>query len=255
MTSMVTIHLLAASFATTVFGVGAMGQGSAVISPMSAVVGTSQQIISFQINNQLEGELRLKLTKQCEIDGVSFSDADCDTYFKMQGPEIGIDGVLRIERGRSVSMELFLKRTVEKYALFKPLFAPESREASEQEIPFEFRYQPGYLFLLQPDMSPLRIAEFKTRQDENSRFAVWEFDLTSLRAPSVMTISAKLIDKSTKRLVRFLRIANEKMLDPARKKLALEGAFAPAAEQTSVCYELIVQRFGNKQMEKYTDCP
>jgi len=238
-------------------GSRSLAQGTAVVLPLSKVVTSAQEVITFQIHSQVNEELRLKVDYFCEVDGVELSSVDCLKNFVLSFDRPLNDQILQLpDSSTSAQGTLTLTNSPQKYAFFKPLFAPvSSAEKRKEGLSFDFKYQPGYLFLIKPDQPSIQSLSYSERITNDAKIAHFELDLSSLTMPHVASISAKIMDKSSRKLIRFVRLASEKILDPKRMKIEMEAPYGAPNLATQTCYELIIQWNSSTSMQKLTSCP
>jgi hypothetical protein len=234
----------------------ALSQGAAAILPLSKGVSEANDVISFYIHNLLEEALTLTYTPICDIDGKEFENAPCLEAFSIVFDAKLQENKFTLEKGKSMKGEVRLNKSNIKFAIFKPLFKPvlSRANAKANTIQFNFGYQPGYLFLIAPSKEHLTAPSFDTYVVKDARRARLKFDLTTLSAPQIVSVSLKLNDRKTKKLVRFVRVASQKIVDPRRVSMDLEDEFAPADDKTNVCYEAVVQNISAKDLYQLSNC-
>lgn len=235
-------------------------QGSAVLTPMSAFTVDPAATLTFHINNRAEDALKMKIQWKCDVDGKDLEGQACLDMFQVEfDSSTDIKDVLEIPvRGRvQVAVRLKGDKAKEqiKYAIFKPMFKPEvKKEAKENSIAFEFAYQPGMLFLVHPSDEKLTSVKFSTDVLLDARRAKFDFDLRSIKVPSVASISSKIYDVKTKKVMRFMRMASSKIIDPRRETLTLETEFAPKTEKADVCYQAFIENITSKSIYSISNC-
>ena len=243
----------------TVFGfmLSATGfaQGSMVIMPMSKHVLKQQDVVSMNVHNQLQVPLLADVNLECEIDGQGLAGEDCTKYFRLKlGGEINPKKI-EIPKSGSIAGDVEMILAAKRYGLLKPVFSPISSGGKKGDgVAFEFSYQPGYLILINPDPVTLGLPKFSTRVNGDQKVAMFELDLTTLTMPAVASISAKILDKKTKKMMRFARLASDKIFDPIRKTVTLEAGYAPAKDESETCFDLIVQWASTTTLQKLSSC-
>jgi len=227
----------------------AFSQGAAVILPLSkAVVGTSTAI-DFRIFNRVQSDLKLKITPKCDVDSQELEGDACLKFFRMNFDVDQKDSAITIKKGLHAKGSISLTTNeIKNYAFFKPQFNPEMNLPKINEgIRFVFNYQPGYLFIINPTLEKLPAPTVKIHKSDKSKIAQFYFDTTKLTSPQVVSISAKIKDKKTKKMLRFVRLASDKIVDPRRGDLRLDGEFAKLNHKGKICYDIIVQNHSVQQ--------
>lgn len=234
----------------------AFGQGAAVVTPLSRTLSGSDGVIEFYIHNRLNRELPLRYQAFCEVDGIEKKAQECDATFDVNLASLAKDGLITIPTGGRIEGRVFLKNKEIRYGFFKPLFEPilESDKPGSG-VQFQFKYQPGYLFLVKPSDEKISKVTFDTYIMGTTRRARFKLELFGLSMPQEISVSVKIVDKATKKLLRFVPLAKEKIADPRRGTLDLEGDFAGAENKSDVCYQLFVENRTRKDFYKVTDCP
>ena len=238
-----------------VHGSVTFAQGSAVVLPMSKYVLKQEDRISFQVHNQLNSHMMMDVNYRCEVDGEDLDGDICMKYFTVKfGSEMNLKKI-EIPQLSSVRGEVSLQLPVKRFALFKPIFTPmTTHEKKTEGVAFDFSYQPGYIFLVSPEPANLSLPKFTVRSTNTEQVAIFDFDIAEMVTPAIASISAKIIDKENKKMMRFTRLASEKIIDPRRKTLRLEAGYAPPGDKTFACYELLVQWVSDKRIQKITNC-
>jgi hypothetical protein len=234
------------------------GQGALAIIPISSYTADKQAILKTSIQNLTEKTVKFEFVPDCDIDGELLAGAACDKFFKYVTDATVKSGGYEITSKERAAIGVSLISPIKSYALFRPLIRPllATDTPVGQGISFEFNYRPGFLFLVKPSEDRLAIQDFSTRVSDTARIATFKFNIKNFKTPHIANISAKLISKSSKKLVRFARLAEEKIIDPRREILELEVEYgAPKDPQDSLCYELFVQeKFDGVPLNKSTNC-
>ena len=232
------------------------GQGAAVVMPLSKSVASKDETIVFFIHNRTDDLLTMAYTPKCDVDGVDHEGQIClDTFAMTCGAEIK-DNLIKVAKEGSLRCEVRLTSGKGRFALFKPVFTPSASgdNGKPNAIPFTFSYQPGYLFLLKPAADRFTNIQFDTYVVDNARRARFKINLKELAVPQVVSFSAKILDKKTKKLLRFVRLASDKIADPKRGLLELEDNFANGADQSDVCYQAFVENKSAKDFYNLDGC-
>ena len=235
----------------------AFGQGSAAILPLSKGVSSADASITFYVHNLLDQELELAYSPKCDLDGTEQEGQPCLDVFQVTFDTKLTDGSFKIPPREKFRGELSLKKKDGRYVLYKPVFRPVLPPDPKKEtegVRFELAYQPGYLFILKPEGERLAHPTFDTYILGEARRARFHFDTSKLTMPQVLSVSVKLKDPKTKKMVRFVRLASEKIVDPKRKQLDLEDEFAQANDTSNVCYDAIVQNAAAKDVYELSNC-
>ena len=233
----------------------ARAQGSAVVMPMSKYVLNKDEVVNFSIYNQLNEALLLNITPKCDVDGQILEGEQCAQFFSLQFQSGASSGKVDVAKGGSVQASVKLVGGPKRYALFKPLISPVfNKKSSESSVGFEFRYQPGYLFIISQEKSEFPPPKVSFRSTSEEKIAVLDFDLKSLPMPSVATLSAKVIDQKSNKLIRFVRLASEKIFDPARGQIKLEAGYASPKDERAICLDIIVQWLATNSVQKINSC-
>lgn len=230
-------------------------QGSAVVMPMSKYVLNKDEVVNFHIYNQLSETLLLDITPKCDVDGRIFEGEQCAKYFSLQMQSGVSGGKIDVPKGGSVQGSVKLVGFVKRYALFKPLIAPVfNKKSSGSSVGFEFRYQPGYLFVISQEKTEFTVPKVSFRSTSEEKLVVLDFDLKSLPMPSVATLSAKVMEQKSNKMIRFVRLASEKIFDPARGQIKLEAGYAPPKDERAICLDIIVQWLSSNSIQKINTC-
>lgn len=230
-------------------------QGAAVIMPLSKHVTSADEVISFFIHNRLDTDLKLKYSPRCDVDGTEQSDEDCLKVFSVTFDIPVKSQEIVIPKGGRLRGDVHLTKKELKFALFKPLFVPVLDAPKENSaVRFDLSYQPGYLFVVNPVKERISKLDFDSYVLANARRARLKLDLTSLSMPQVVSVSAKLLDAKSKKTLRFVRLASDKIVDPKRKVLELESDFAGPEDKTEVCYQAFVESQTTKEIYNSSNC-
>jgi hypothetical protein len=230
-------------------------QGTAIVMPMSKYVFSKDEAVVFTIHNQLSEPLTFEVIPKCDVDGEVLEGKQCLNYFAMDFSGEFRSGKIEVPKAGSVQGKVRLNASPKRYALYKPLIAPvRNKKKLGGGVGFEFRYQPGYLFLVAPEKAEFPMPNVTFRSSEQEKLAVLDFDLKSLTMPSPASISAKIIDKSSGKMLRFVRLASEKIFDPARGQVKLEAGYAPPKDEHVICLDIIVQWLSTNTVQKINNC-
>ncbi len=236
----------------------ALAQGALAITPMSSQSADRQAVLRSSIQNMTAKTVVFELKMDCDVDGVELSGAACEKNIRFTTDGVNKGGQYEIPGNGRLSISASLIGTVESYALFKPFIRPlmQIEKNGASGVAFEFNYRPGFLFLIRPAEESLAVESFSTRTNDTARIANFSFDIKNFKSPHVATISAKLVNSSTGQLVRFARLAEDKIIDPRRAKLELETEYAKLTDQESpLCYELYVQeKKSGASLQKLSNC-
>jgi len=233
----------------------AFAQGAAVVMPMSKYVFSKDEVVDLQIHNQLDDHLLLNITPKCEVDGTILEGKECSKFFALDFAHGGNVDKIDVPKNGSIQGSVRLIGAPQRYALYKPLIAPvNNKKPLNGGVSFEFRYQPGYLFIINADKAEFGMPRLSSRSTSEEKIAVLDFDLKSLTMPSVASVSAKVIDKKSNKMIRFVRLASEKIFDPARGSITLEAGYAPPKDDAVICLDIIVQWLSTKSLQKINNC-
>lgn len=233
----------------------ANGQGSAVVMPLSKAVTDPSESVVFYIHNQIEETLSLSYDLKCDIDGKDEQGEVCAAAFDAQFDIAPKDGKIVIPKHGKVTGNVRLKNKGVRFALYKPIFTPLlPADQKENLVTFQMKYQPGYLFLVRPGDEKISQGDFRTVDTETARRFKFQLDISNLTVPQVIGVTVKVLKKADKKLVRLVRVASDKIADPKRKTLDLEGDFAEKGDKTEVCYEMYITNLGSKAIDKRTNC-
>jgi hypothetical protein len=233
-----------------------LAQGAAVIMPLSKALSVATEVVSFDLFNRLESALTLSVSIKCDVNGQELEGIACDPYFEMT-PLTPLDSdSITIPQNGKWTARVRLKDPNIEFAIFKPLFVPQIKDDSQNEstVRFDLAYQPGYLWVLKPSQKELKDLTFSTYALQNSKRAKFVFSLKELDKPQVWNLSAKILEASNGQLVRFIRLANDKILDPKRQEMTFEGEYAQANDDREVCYELFVENVLIQKIYKIGNC-
>lgn len=198
----------------------------------------------------------------CTIDNEHFSGSDCEKYFlfDLSSNILRDKNTLSIPPNTQVKKDIILKRKPENgkpfYALFSPIFTVINNQSNKKDtVKFEFRFAPGILFAYNPQKENLSSPSFSTFiNKKNIRNVRFEFDLSNLKYPQVVTLNAKIIDRKTKKMIRFVDLSRDKIIDPKRKKLIVyEEIDENKGDEKSLCYVMYVIEKLTKSVYKLQD--
>lgn len=231
------------------------GQGAAVIIPMSQYILDKSEPANFHVHNQLQRNLAMNIDIKCDVDGMEMNGEECLNIFQIKIDNNVNPRRIEIMKSGSLRGRVELIKSPKQYALLKPIFSPDKvGESKYNAVSFDFSYQPGYLFLLSSQTPNLTNPTYTTRVVNDEKFAVFEFDLKDFTMPAVASISAKIAAVDTKKTIRFVRLASEKIIDPRRKSLTLESSFASSKDEAKTCFDLIIQWISSKSIQKISNC-
>ncbi|MES2613801.1 MAG: hypothetical protein V4591_00125 [Bdellovibrionota bacterium] len=193
----------------------------------------------------------LQYTPGCIINNQKLSGDDCKKYFDFNLTDMyenELTGVIGIPPNKQIDKEVVLKyKPVGNepfYAIFNPLFTviDASSTRKKDSVSFQFRFSPGALFVYNPKKDELSLTSFTTNFDQKKvRSVRFEFDLNKLKYPQVVSVNAKIIDKKTKKIIRFIDLSKDRIVDPSRKTLELsESIDTEKGDASSLCYELYI---------------
>ncbi len=227
----------------------AFAQGIAAVAPMSKSAGPGDSSISFLVQNLTANEIQLSYQPECDVGGLEVKGEECLKAFDVNFLPPPVEGVFTVPQSGRVEGSVSLKNTNIEFALFKPIFEPANNPSAKKPegVAFEFGYQPGYLFIVKPKAQELAPPRFSTIVQGSNRRVRFSYMLDTLTMPALLNISAKIINKSDKKLIRFLSLAREKIADPKRAILELESDFTLASNKDPVCFQIFVDdRFAKK---------
>lgn len=221
----------------------AFGQGGGAVLPLSAVMTSSSDEISFTVYNYSPNDLDFQIDAACDIDGTESTGDNCYKHFKLNFDVEFSNGVVRVPKGgRANGLVSLMNSENLKFALFKPIIDPlYPQELGKNSVAFKINYQPGYLFLLKPADERLSKVLFNTTINADQRRGNFEFDLSGLKLPQEVNVSAKFMDKNSGKLIRFVPLVKNKIVDPRRGKLQVSGDFSGAENKSPVCAQIFIQ--------------
>jgi hypothetical protein len=237
------------------FETRAVAQGSAVIMPMSQYLMKQEKTASFNVHNQLKNPMTMDVAYECEVDGVAIKSDECTRYFNLKISNEINPKKFEIQSSGSVEAYVQMIQAAKRYALFKPVFSPiVAGDSRSNSVAFDFSYQPGILYILNADPVSIATPKFSTRVTDTEKIAVFDLDLQTMTMPAVASISAKIMDKDSKKMMRFVRLASDKIIDPYRKTVTLEAGYAPPKDTSNACFEVIIQWLSTKSLQKLSNC-
>lgn len=232
------------------------GQGAALITPMSDVSLEPARILDFAIFNRLQKELVLTVKHYCEIDNKEYEGIACDQYFRVNYSDGYLNERLTLGAQKNISVKVQLKNFAVKYALFKPKFEPLEEKQPKKGIRFVFGYQPGFLYLVKADnKTKLKKPVAAILDNGENKLIHFKFDVTKLPMPQILNISARVTNKKTGKTVKLVKMATNKIVDPSRKTLDIQGIYGDAGFKDDVCYQLYIKPVSkNGKLYKIKGC-
>jgi hypothetical protein len=233
------------------------GQGAVIVDPISKAVYDKSETVNWSVYNRLDQPLKVKITPHCLVDGRELKEKDCDAFFRLEDSGVASEKLIEIPANQKHQLLVRSIGKIEKYGLYKPIFDPVlTDQPVASGVKFVFNYQPGALFLLNPSFEKLELPKATKAKGLKHSAIMFEFDLKHLANPQVVNISAKVFEKNSKKVVKLLRLANEKIVDPTRNPLNLEVVWGELNDQREVCYELIIQNQSfKKDIYTMSGCP
>lgn len=202
----------------------------------------------------------LQYSFACIVNNEKLEGDACKKYFDFNLSDLYEDeskSVVAIPAHKQIDKDVTLKYKPAGdepfYAIFNPLFTiVDSASQKKDSVSFQLRFSPGILFVYNPQKEQLSLTSFKTSIDTKKvRSVNFEFDLSKLKYPEVVSINAKIIDKKSKKIIRFLDLSKDRILDPLRKKLSLsENIDTEKGDDNSLCYELYIMENLTKSFYK-----
>lgn len=234
----------------------AQAQGGGAVLPLSLVVDAASAEIPFAIYNYGAEDLNFKIDPVCDLDGTEKTGNECYKIFSLTFDLEWKDGVIRVPKGgRANGVLKLLDAGNLRFALFKPIVDPlYAQELGKNAVAFKINYQPGYLFILKPAFERLSKFTFATSVGAEQRRGNFEFDISSLTMPQEINVSAKFTEKGSGKLVRFVPLVKNKIVDPRRGKLQVSADFAPSSMKGPVCAQLFVQSRSTKASYRLDAC-
>jgi len=196
----------------------------------------------------------------CIINNEKMLGDECKKYFDFNLSDLYEDAsknTLVVSSHKQIDKDVNLKYKPKEdepfYAIFNPTFTViDNLSQKNDTVSFQLRFSPGILFVYNPQKEQLNLASFKTSIDNKKvRSVNFSFDLTTLKYPEVVSINAKIIDKKTKKIIRFLDLSKDRIIDPTRKTLTLsENIDTEKGKEDSLCYELYIMENLTKSFYK-----
>jgi hypothetical protein len=246
------------SLSVAVFGHAqlAKAQGGGAVLPLSAVSLAASADIPFTVYNYGDSDLDFRIDPVCDLDGTEKTGEDCFKVFSLSFDVEMKNGIIRVPKGgRANATVKLLDAGSMRFALFKPIVDPLfPQELGRNAVAFKINYQPGYLYILKPAEEKLQSFTFATSANKEQRRANFEFDISALTMPQEVNVSAKISDKASGKLIRFVPLVKNKIVDPRRKKLQVSSDFAPASSKGAVCAQLFVQSSSVKSSYRLDAC-
>lgn len=251
------ISLVISTFVGLFISTALRAQGALTVNPISGYTAEKQGVLKVTIQNLTDKKIRFEIVRDCDIDGSEYSGKECDNFFKISTDAPEKNKNFELESHARASLTVSLAKNINSYALFKPLIRALFDDGLPKNgIGFEFNHRPGMLFLIKPGSDKLTDVTFSTTTSQTARVATFNFDVKKFSSPRVTNVSAKLLNASSKKLLRFARLAEEKIVDPRREILKLEveyGRLEDPAE--TLCYELYIQDKSTQGgLDKLTNC-
>ncbi|WP_186648704.1 hypothetical protein [Fluviispira vulneris] len=222
-------------------------KGDIFVAPISSYSVNAEEM-SLTLANTSESVKKFFYKSRCIINKVEYEDDACSKYFAFDLTGFLKENIITIPANtqKKIPIKLLIKpKDKEEFsAFFTPVFTIISDlDRPKNSVGFEFKFAPGILFAWNSTSAKLDLQEFKTRNSkEGVRIAQFTFDISKLSSPQVVNVNAKIIDSKTNKLIRFLDLGKEKIIDPRRKKLVLKGEIDKSKEnEKNLCYELLFQ--------------
>lgn len=213
-----------------------------MVTPMSDVSLDPNKVLSFSIFNRVDKEVTLTVKHFCDIDRKEFKETQCEKYFRVNYSDGFRNNQLVIKAQQTISVKVQLKDFSVAYALFKPKYEPLEEEKQKKGIKFVFGYQPGFLYLVKPDnTSKLTKPKVSTVINEKYKVIKFQFDVSAFNSPQILNLSARITDKKTAKTIKLVKLASNKIIDPTRKTLDLQGIFADADFAKDICYDIYIK--------------
>ena len=202
----------------------------------------------------------LEYSLACIVNNEKLTGDGCKKYFDFNLTDLYEDeakGIIAIPPHKQIDKDVSLKYKPKGdepfYAIFNPMFTVvDSTSQKKDTVAFKIRFSPGILFVYNAKKEQLNLTSFKTSIDTKKvRSVNFNFDLVSLKYPEVVSINAKIIDKKTKKIIRFLDLSKDRIIDPTRKTLTLsENIDTEKGDENSLCYELYIMENLTKSFYK-----
>ncbi|KAB8032175.1 hypothetical protein [Fluviispira multicolorata] len=221
--------------------------GSIFVSPISAFsVNSDEMFLTLANTSNTLGKFIFK--SKCIVNKVEYVDKGCEKFFSFDLSGMLQDNIITLPANTQKKIPIKLLNKPNGKEEFSAFFTPEFTVASDVDRPknslgFDFKFVPGILFSWNSASPKLDLQEFKAKNSkEGVRSVNFVFDISKLSNPQVVSVNAKIIDSKTNKLIRFLDLGKEKLIDPRRKKLVLKGEIDKSKEnEKGLCYELLLQ--------------
>jgi hypothetical protein len=233
-----------------------LAQENIAVNPLSSHVGDERSPLNITIQNISSSPLNVEIKHFCDVDGVNYSGDDCLRYFELSVGSKDFSPVQKLASHSRADVAIRLKSQVTRYALYKPVIKQmKEKSPLRKGVGFEFDYQPGALFLIAPEARKYDLPKFDLKLDGGRKIVRFEWDLESWKTPQVLSVSAKIIDKNTRKIIKFVRLADGRIVDPSRKRVVLQSEITSGDQAPSACYEVfITPHYGEKIVQNISNC-
>lgn len=232
------------------------GAENIAISPLSSHVGSERQPLHVTIQNIGIQAQKVEIVHYCDVDGSNLTGDACLAFFEVTKENKDVPSQITVEAGGRVDLGVRLKSHVSHYALYKPLIRPlVEKSPLAKGVGFEFNFQPGMLFLLDPEARVFELPKFEMHSEMDRKVVRFEWDLGAWKTPQVLSVSAKIMDEKTKKIIKFVRLADNRIIDPLRKTLVLQSELTSDDPALKVCFQVfITPQYGAKVVQNISNC-
>ena len=207
-------------------------QGLAVVNPLSAFAKPDTKQLAFSVLSRSAEDTKFSVVHECVIDGKEAKGKECRDAFEVEFDSLQPDGTFELKAGSSVAVKLSAPPVAKSFAMYKPLISPifQKKTGEKKGIAFDFDYRPGMLFIVNPEKPNYADFSLETFLIGKEKRVKVTLPIDFLKSPQVVNMSGKIMEKSTKKMLRLVPLARQKILDPLRKVLVVDGAYALASD-------------------------
>ena len=237
-------------------GSNIFAQGVALITPMSDVSLEASKVISYTIFNRLEKETTLTVQHYCDVDGKEMEGMACEKYLRVSYSKGYKNDRLKLPAKTATNVKIQVRDFGVKYVLFKPKYEPFEEKKSTKGIRFIFGYQPGFLFLLKPNVNErLQDPDASIVTSNEHRLLQLNFDVSKLSTPQVVNITVRVTGRKGKKTLKLIKMATKKIVDPKRKLFTVQGIVGDKNFNRKICYQAYIKSAAeNAQLYKINSC-
>jgi len=210
---------------------------------------------SLKIYVQTPKTQNFKIEYSCRLDSTELSDDACLSAFNIQLNGVASPRDFNGKKGDAFTFSASLREPskITNFAFLTPEISP-ARDPNQPKpksgVEFIIQYKPGLLFRTTNDQLTLPVPIYElSLNDKGKPTLSLNYNVKNLAYPVHKNLSVQILDKKTKKIVSFGRVAIDKILDPDRKEIAFKTHLRlPVDRQDameSLCPTIIEQNANN----------